>query len=330
MSAGRRSAAAHIFGRRPYAALVLAFLWVFAVPAGVAAQQRAAMAGMELSKVRQEYGTAAAENGDVVLHAPAVVRIALDGKAVSFRTQAGIRSVDIDGDDPDMMFQPLSDGRKLVYRRDGDGKRFVGLTGSDGTVGTGSAVLTLKADGKTVYGSCTLRGGAAPVQVDADLTGVRMLEIVLDTAEDGASGDMVVLAAPVVTYGGEAPEITDAAASGAGPQQDGAVVARLGDKIAALPVWESVPSDRTPFDWLLTPEKSRAGIYRTADGKSIVVANGMVARTLRIFPNLATTHLTNRMTVRACSAPSAARDSSPSTAGRGPWAGCRASPRGPT
>ena len=107
------------------------------------------MAGMELSKVRQEYGTATAENGDVVLHAPAVVRIALDGKAVSFRTQAGIRSVDIDGDDPDMMFQPLSDGRKLVYRRDGDGKRFVGLTGSDGTVGTGSAVLTLKADGKT-------------------------------------------------------------------------------------------------------------------------------------------------------------------------------------
>lgn len=296
MPAGRRSAAAHIFGRRPYAALVLAFLWVFAVPAGVAAQQRAAMAGMELSKVRQEYGTAVAENGDVVLHAPAVVRIALDGKAVSFRTQAGIRSVDIDGDDPDIMFQPLSDGCKLVYRRDGDGKRFVGLTGSDGTVGTGSAVLTLKADGKTVYESCTLRGGAAPVQVDADLTGVRMLEIVLDTAEDGASGDMVVLAAPVVTYGGEAPEITDAAASGAGPQQDGAVVARLGDKIAALPVWESVPSDRTPFDWLLTPEKSRAGIYRTADGKSIVVANGMVARTLRIFPNLATTHLTNRMT----------------------------------
>ena len=296
MPAGRRSAAAHIFGRRPYAALVLAFLWVFAVPAGVAAQQRAAMAGMELSKVRQEYGTAAAENGDVVLHAPAVVRIALDGKAVSFRTRAGIRSVDIDGDDPDMMFQPLSDGRKLVYRRDGDGKRFVGLTGSDGTVGTGSAVLTLKADGKTVYESGTLRGGETPKEVDADLTGVRMLEIVLDTAEDGASGDMVVLAAPVVTYGGEAPEITDAAASGAGPQQDGAVVARLGDKIAALPVWESVPSDRTPFDWLLTPEKSRAGIYRTADGKSIVVANGMVARTLRIFPNLATTHLTNRMT----------------------------------
>lgn len=151
------------------------------------------MADMDLSKVRQEYGTAVAENGDVVLHAPAVVRIALDGKAVSFRTQAGIRSADIDGGDPDLMFQPLVDGRKLVYRRDGDGKRFAGVTGSDGTIGAGSAVLTLKADGKTVYESGTLRGGETPKEVDADLTGVRMLEIVLDAAGDGASGDMVVL-----------------------------------------------------------------------------------------------------------------------------------------
>lgn len=296
MAAARCNAAAHICGRRPYAALVLAFLWAVAVPAAAAAQQRAALSEMDLSKVRQEYGTAAAEGGDVVLHAPAVVRVALDGKAVSFRAQAGIRSTDIDGDDPDLMFQPLVDGRKLVYRRDGEGKRFVGVTGSDGVIGAGSVVLTLKADGKTVYDSGTLRGGAAPVAVEADLTGARMLEIVVDAAGDGASGDMVLLTSPVVTYGGEAPEITDVAASGAGPRQDEATVERLGEKIAALPLCESVPSDRTPYDWLLTPGRSRAGIYRTADGKSIVVANGMVARTLRIFPNLATTHLTNRMT----------------------------------
>ncbi len=107
---------------------------------------------------------------------------------------------------------------------------------------------------------------------------------------------MVVLASPWIDYGGEAPATADVAATGEGPRQDEAAVERLERKIAALPVWKSLPSDRTPYDWLLTPERSEAGIYRTPDGKSIVVANGMVARTLRIFPNLATTHLTNRMT----------------------------------
>lgn len=162
MPAGCRSAAAHIFGRRPYAALVLAFLWVFAVPAGVAAQQRAAVAAMDMSKVRQEYGSAAAEGDDVVLHAPAVVRIALDGKAAAFHTQAAIRRTAVGADDPDIMVQPLVDGRKLLFRRDGDGKRFVGLSGGDGAIDAGSVTVTVRADGKTVFESGTIRGGEPP------------------------------------------------------------------------------------------------------------------------------------------------------------------------
>ena len=69
----------------------------------------------------------------------------------------------------------------------------------------------------------------------------------------------------------------------------------LEGKIMQLPVMEGNISDRTPFDWLLTPEKSRAGIFRSEDGKSIIVANGMVSRTFRVFPNLATTNIVNRM-----------------------------------
>ena len=71
---------------------------------------------------------------------------------------------------------------------------------------------------------------------------------------------------------------------------------RLEQKVASLPVFDSLASTLTPFDWLLTPERSVAGIYRTPDARGIVVANGMVWRTFRITPNLATTDYVNRMT----------------------------------
>lgn len=70
----------------------------------------------------------------------------------------------------------------------------------------------------------------------------------------------------------------------------------LEEKMAGLPVYTAPSSTRTDFDWLLTPKKSRAEVYVTRDGKSVVVANAMVARTFRIFPNLVTTDYVNRMT----------------------------------
>ncbi len=70
----------------------------------------------------------------------------------------------------------------------------------------------------------------------------------------------------------------------------------LKEKIAELPVFDELASAKTPFDWLLTPEKSSAGVFRSPDGKSIILANAMVWRTFRMYPNLATTDYVNRMT----------------------------------
>ncbi|MCR4921540.1 MAG: alpha-galactosidase [Bacteroidaceae bacterium] len=70
----------------------------------------------------------------------------------------------------------------------------------------------------------------------------------------------------------------------------------LEEKLAALPVFDELASNKTPFDWLITPEKSQAAVYASADRKSIIVANAMLWRTFRILPNLATTDLVNRMT----------------------------------
>lgn len=50
-------------------------------------------------------------------------------------------------------------------------------------------------------------------------------------------------------------------------QTEAAAQQKLAEKIAQLPVFDTPASTRTPFDWLLTPEKSQAGIYATTDGK---------------------------------------------------------------
>lgn len=70
----------------------------------------------------------------------------------------------------------------------------------------------------------------------------------------------------------------------------------LSGKINRLPVFTELTSTKTDFDWLLVPEKSKAKVYASSDKKSIIIANSMVSRTFRIFPNLATTGMVNRMT----------------------------------
>ncbi len=49
-------------------------------------------------------------------------------------------------------------------------------------------------------------------------------------------------------------------------------------------------------DWLLAPSRFKAAIYRSADGKSLVLNNGLIRRELRISPNAATVALDNLMT----------------------------------
>ena len=70
----------------------------------------------------------------------------------------------------------------------------------------------------------------------------------------------------------------------------------LAEKVQNLPVFDALASAKTPYDWLIDPSPSRAGVFRSADGKSVILANGMVWRTFRIWPNLATTDYVNRMT----------------------------------
>lgn len=265
---------------------------------------------LDLSKIWQEYGSVvkgktitgdtAVINGvvrqDVLgLHAQTLAKIKLDGNALRFTAQVGIMSGSVKVDDPLLITQPLVDGAKLLFSRQGDVKQFKALVGRDGKIGAGSAELILKLDGKEIYRSGILRPLDGMKSVDVSLSQGGMLELLLEAGPDGASGDGVLLVEPKLVYNGDQPVLVDVHALGDGPVQSQEVSRALSRKIAKLPVMNALLSDRTDFDWLLSPEKSQAGIYRTADGKGIVIANAMVSRTFRLFPNLATVDLTNRM-----------------------------------
>lgn len=108
----------------------------------------------------------------------------------------------------------------------------------------------------------------------------------------------LLLCVSLHTYGAEiaAPQQAASANTETETEMDHTTRQRLSQKINALPVYRQLHSEKPDYDWLIAPQKVKAGIYRTEDGKGIVIANGLLAREFRIFPNLATTDLINHMT----------------------------------
>ena len=277
----------------------------------VSAQQKAKVSDLDLTKMKQEYGVAlvgktvtaeaARINGMVYkdaigTHAKSVLKILLDKYALRFSADVGVADCGTNPEDGSLAVSPLVDGTKILWKRNGDEKQFAGLVGKDGKIERGSVCFVVKGDGKELFNSGVVRGGESPVHVDVDLKGVSLLEMYALPTDDGASGDHALWISPEIEYTVKAPRTTDAGAIDKGPEMTGETADRLMRKMKELSVFKSVASDKTPFDWLLSPEKSQAGIYVSADGKGIVAANAMVSRTFRIFPNLATTDYVNRMT----------------------------------
>ena len=64
--------------------------------------------------------------------------------------------------------------------------------------------------------------------------------------------------------------------------------------IHALPV--EPHSEHAKTDWLVHPLTTRSGVYRSVDGKEIVLNNGLIRRAFRIVPNAACVAFDNLMT----------------------------------
>jgi hypothetical protein len=53
-----------------------------------------------------------------------------------------------------------------------------------------------------------------------------------------------------------------------------------------LPVYDNTKENNAVADWLVTPIKEQAAVYKTNDGKDIVLYNGLVKRVFRLSPNV--------------------------------------------
>lgn len=250
------------------------------------------------SAVTGEPASVAGESfSDVIgTHAPGRMRVNLRGNALRFKARAGVSDTGYDLSDKSLKMITMTNGARQFFTNY-DLHRFVGFIDKGDTQRPGSVVFVVTGDDKELYRSPMVRGGEAPVDIDVDLTGVEVLELKVENGGDGSTGDAALWISPVIDYeGNKAPEAVDANFGVKGPELDAATSRKLQSSIAQLPVWDASPSTVTGFDWLIEPDKAVAGVYRSPDGKSIVVANPMVSRTFRIFPNLATTAMVNHMT----------------------------------
>lgn len=280
----------------------------FSACLSVQAQQMFRLSEADLSKAYQEYATITAGRtvsgepaaiqgktySDVIgTHAPGIIQVNLHGQAQRF--WAAIAVPETKTGYPDQTSIPLTNGTKIHYRTSGETKTFIGLEGTDGKIGPGSVTFIIQGDGKELYRSETITAGEAPKQVDISLKDIRTLELTVDPGADGPSGDQALWIEPVIEYEGNTPVMIEIGSMGDGPEMKAEVRNSLQRKIDRLPVMET-PFAVTPYDWLIDPRPSQSGVYATPDRKGIILANDMVAREFRIFPNLATANLINRMT----------------------------------
>jgi hypothetical protein len=60
-----------------------------------------------------------------------------------------------------------------------------------------------------------------------------------------------------------------------------------------IPIWKSEFSKPPTSDWLIKPVTQKASVYKSTDGKDIILYNGLLRRSFRIAPNVVCTDFSN-------------------------------------
>ena len=58
-------------------------------------------------------------------------------------------------------------------------------------------------------------------------------------------------------------------------------------------LWQNEYNKLADADWLIKPTSQKAAIYKSADGKDIILFNGLLKRAFRISPNVVCADFTN-------------------------------------
>ncbi|GAB3652372.1 hypothetical protein GCM10028791_21850 [Echinicola sediminis] len=226
------------------------------------------------------------------VHSNSTIKIKMNNGR-RFLAKVGVNDSDIDYQSDKIKSIPLTDGKRIFYHVTESEKQFVGIEGEDGAVDRGSVIFKLIHDGQEVYNSGKMRQGDPAKVIDMEISrGV--LELVVEDAGDGGSGDHAVWAEPRIEYFEIAPVIKPGDFVGQKVEQSSEVKEHLTKKMAGLPEI-AMPLDRPDFDWLIDNSKARAKVYRN-DDNDIVLSNGLIARVFKVNPNLATIDYVNQMT----------------------------------
>ncbi|WP_343556341.1 NPCBM/NEW2 domain-containing protein [Sphingobacterium sp.] len=290
--------------------ILLLLLWN-----GLNAQTEIALNKLDMSNAWQEYGSLQVDkavNGEIAkvnnksyenvlgVHARSMIKIQLSGEAAQFKTWVGVSDYYKQYNTASVSTIPLVDGKKMYFDVKNGKKQFVGLADKDGQIAKASVSFIVIGDGKELFKSQIVKTGDEPLKIDIPVKGVQLLELIVDPTANGASGDGALWINPIIVYpknlyASYTPKVVEANYVGSGRKVETKVEQRLKGKISQLSTFEGNRSGKTPFDWLLTPERSKAKIWASEDGKDIIIGNSMLSRRFRILPNLATIELTNRM-----------------------------------
>ena len=189
---------------------------------------------------------------------------------------------------------PLHDGKRIFYNVTTTQKQFIGIEGESGLVDNGSVVFKVLHNGNEIYNSGIMRQGDRAKDIDLKVKG-GVLEMVVEDAGDGASGDHAIWIDPKIEYFEIAPIAAEFDYRGEKILQSEEINTKLTNLIDELPEIK-LPLAQPDYDWLINNDKAKAGVYKTVNGKSIVLTNGLIARIFRVNPNLATIDYVNQMT----------------------------------
>ncbi|WP_439182145.1 NPCBM/NEW2 domain-containing protein [Carboxylicivirga taeanensis] len=271
------------------------------------AQQVVKLSDLDISLARQSYG-APVRNLSVTgeplsvagqvfkegigVHSQSLIKVRMNNGS-RFRAMVGLNDSNINYSDSAIHTIPLVDGKRVYYLVTGEQKQFIGIEGEHGKPDRGSVVFKLIHNGEEVYNSGVMRRGDAPRSIDMNIRrGV--LELVVEDAGDGQSGDHAVWLRPQIDYFEIAPSIVSSDYS-APDKQDESIKEQLDNQMAKLSEIK-MPLTQPDYDWLIDPSKVKAEVYRANNNKDLVLSNGLVARVFRVSPNLATIDYFNQMT----------------------------------
>lgn len=227
------------------------------------------------------------------VHAKSTLKLELNNSR-RFIAKVGINEHSINYDSETVQSIPLTDGTRVFYHVTETSKQFIGVEGKNGKIDDGSVVFKLVHNNKEIFNSGIIRRGDAPVSIDLPL-GRGILEMIVEDAGDGVSGDHAVWIEPRIEYMEIAPVVVEPDYQGEKIELSAQANSRLEKRIASLPAAE-LPLSQPGYDWLLDHSRVKAEVFQTNNGKEIILTNGLIARVFRVLPNLATIDFINLMT----------------------------------